>query len=377
MDESLHRRLNVPVPPTVRIEPLSPGTVAGPASVHRALHGYREPSEAGPHIRDDGERIGRFDEALRRTSGQIAELIGDENSDFADVISLIFSAHRLMLEDEAFSDRMRDLIRSGRGEEDAIMEVAEGYAAQLAAMDDSRIAEKADDVRDLGYRLLRNLDGDTTGRRTERGSIVVLEQGFPSDIARAAIDGAAGVVLYGSTPTAHATILAMSVGIPVAISHDPLVLDIEDGSMLTLDASESELRIVPPQASPGELPAAAVDIRSAAESSAPGVPAEAAAGGGTGEPTACPDGGVCTRCGVRVLVQATVNIMKEARQAAQLGADGIGLYRSEFPFILKAGYLSEDEQYAQYRRIFRYLPDGEITFRTADIGGTSSSVPRS
>ncbi len=302
---------------------------------------------------DGGAAVGRFNDALELTRRQIEELVGDTTSQLADVVELIFSAHLLMLKDDSFTGAMRRLVEGGRSPEAAVREVVAHYAHIFDGMSETRLAEKAQDVRDIGYRLLRNLSGRTGEQSDYRGRIVLAGHIYPSDLVRLAAQRAEGVVLLGAAVTAHVAILARSLSLPVLITHDRSILDIAPGTPVVLDATGGRLYI--DASSPPAVQAAA---------RAPG-----AAAGSAGAPAALAAIPTTTRDGVRVRVLANVNLFKDARLAASLGAEGIGLYRSEFLFIIRNDFLNEEEQLATYRRIVDALPGCEVSLRTADIGG--------
>jgi hypothetical protein len=140
----------------------------------------------------------RFERALELTRRQVEEL-GRTESPLSDVLSLIFSAHLLMLNDESFTGAMRDLIRDGAGPQAAVRSVVSGYARQFSRMSEARIAEKAQDVRDLGYRLLRNLAGAGEVESDYRGLIALARHLYPAALVRLAAQPRAGLALRGGT----------------------------------------------------------------------------------------------------------------------------------------------------------------------------------
>ena len=111
-------------------------------------------------------------------------MVGDTTSQLADVVGLIFSAHLLMLNDDAFTGAMRRLVEAGRSPEAGVKEVVAHYAALFETMSETRFAEKAHDVRDLGYRLLRNLSGSSEAGDYQ-GRIVLAGHVYPSDLVQA------------------------------------------------------------------------------------------------------------------------------------------------------------------------------------------------
>jgi phosphotransferase system enzyme I (PtsP) len=334
-------------------ETASAGVAEGRALLFDAVTevtGTPGPVEDGAAAAPGGSgAVRRFNDALELTRRQIEELVGDTTSQLADVVELIFSAHLLMLHDDAFTGAMRRLVQGGRSPEAAVREVVSHYAHIFDAMSETRLAEKGQDVRDIGYRLLRNLSGRAGEQSDYRGRIVLAGHVYPSDLVRLAAQRADGVVLLGAAVTAHVAILARSLSLPALITHDRSILDIAPGTPLVLDATAARLYVDPP--SPPALAPAARAPRD------------------EGGPAAVGPIPTTTRDGVRIRVLANVNLFKDARMAASLGAEGIGLYRSEFLFIIRNDFLNEEEQLVTYRRIVDALPGCEVSLRTADIGG--------
>ena len=338
----------------IRGEGASPGLARGRALPYEAsFEGVPEVPEPKA---DRPAALARFQEALRLTRRQVEELRGNTESQLSDVLSLIFSAHLLMLNDESFTGAMIALIQKGAGPAQAVRSVVNDYARLFSRMGEARLAEKAQDVRDLGYRLLRNLAGDGEDRVSDyRGQIAVARHVYPSDLVRLVAQRIEGLALLGGTLTAHVSILASSLSLPLLITQDPQVLEIASGTPLLLDATRGELHVEP---GPALLARYGAPLEPHA---APAAPAAAAA--------AAPPRIGATADGVPVSVLANVNLYKDALAAARLGAEGIGLYRSEFPFIIRNDFLGEEEQLELYRRIVQAVPSGPVLLRTADIGG--------
>ena len=181
--------------------------------------GFEEASETEDPQRSTKQWLEEFDTALEKTRSELAELQEDQ-SQLDDIVTLIFSAHLMMLNDPDFTGAMRGLIGDGESGPGAIRHIVGRYAKIFAGMTDVRIAEKAQDVRDLGYRLLRNLSGQENTTSSYRGQIVVARHIYPSDLVRLAAQNVAGAVLIGGGVTAHIAILAQSLSLPVLITPD-------------------------------------------------------------------------------------------------------------------------------------------------------------
>ena len=127
------------------------------------------------------------------------------------MISLIFTAQLYMLKDENLQNKIRQEIRAGSSAPSAVKSIIGSYADRFSAMSEARLAEKAQDVRDMGYRLLSNMT-ESEGF-SYSGQIVLSRHIYPSDLFRLAVEGVAGLVLRGAGVTAHISILARSLSI--------------------------------------------------------------------------------------------------------------------------------------------------------------------
>ena len=295
---------------------------------------------------DRASELALFERALEASVKQLGDLQASAASGDAEMVALIFSAHVLMIKDGSFTAKMRSRIQDGESAMQAVRTVVAEYAARFAAMTEVRLAEKAQDVRDLGYRLINNIVGGSSGTFSYKGKVVIARHIYPSDLYRLALEGVEGLVLRGSGLTAHIAILARSLALPVMITDDKAIMAIVEGTPVLLDAASGMLYVNPRKA--------ALRRRSAPR-------------GGTGLQAYHLKGR--TADGTAVQVLANVNILKVAQEAVSEGAEGIGLYRSEFPFILKNDYLSEEQQYRIYRSIVLSQGGKPVTLRTADIGG--------
>lgn len=295
----------------------------------------------------DGE-MELFEKALELSSSQLEKIQKSTSFTDTEMISLIFTAQLYMLKDNSFLEKMRKGIRDGRSAAASVREVIQSYADRFASMSEARLAEKAQDVRDLGYRILSNMARPDKAGFSYNDKIVLSRHIYPSDLFRLAVEGVAGVVLRGAGVTAHISILARSLSVPVLITDDKSLLNVPEGLPLLLDATSGKLYIRPDD----KIRAAILDkekrkLRTQGSYILKGHLSD-------GEP---------------VSVHANINILKDAEDAKREGAEGIGLYRSEFPFILKNDFLSEEQQYRLYRSIVESQSGKPVTLRTADIGG--------
>ena len=301
-----------------------------------------------PPLESAEAELARYTRAFERALSQLDELQSGGDQNFSDMGTTIFLAHSLMIKDRGFTGRIQERIAEGDSAVKAILSVVNLYAARFSEIPEVRIAEKAQDVRDLGYRLIRNLDESGEKNFSYNGRIALARHIYPSDLMRLAMQGISGIVLFGAGVTAHISILAKSLNVPVLITDDKSLFQISEGTPLFLDAGQGLLYIHPR----GSI---LKQIRHQAEAK-PSTNLTYTLKGSTADRVA-------------VQVAANVNILKDAVEARRQGAEGIGLYRSEFPFILKNDFLSEEQQFQIYRSIAATQQGKPVILRTADIGG--------
>ena len=344
MDRTARGEL-LPVPQVIKGIKTSGGIAEG-----RAMPIWSDMEKAAEQLGPAGsieEERHKFESAIERSGAQLNRFSKSVSGDDEEMIALIFTAQLLMLKDENFTGKMADLIDKGVSASLAVTDVVREYADIFSSMGDARLSEKAQDVRDLGYRLISNMEPPRKEGFTYGDRIAISRHIYPSDLYRLYVEGVGGIVLRGASVTAHISILARSLSLPVLITDDEALLTIEEGTRLLLDGDGGKLYIDPEEVTRSAI----LEEKKRLEN----LPARIF----TGE----------TADGTAVNILANVNILKDAREAAAKGADGIGLYRSEFPFIIKNDFLSEEQQYKIYSSIVATQKGKPVILRTADIGG--------
>jgi phosphotransferase system enzyme I (PtsP) len=289
--------------------------------------------------------------ALRDSEHQLEELQRTMDEGLADVASLIFSAHLLIIKDEQFAGRMLSLVDEGTPAMEAVSRVAGDYTRIFQKSANPRVREKVQDVQDLAQRILHNLHRQPESAVDYRGQVVVASDMLPSDMIKLAVEKVEGLLLVGGGVTSHVSILARSLQIPVVVVERREFLTLPAGSTLLLDGDQGTVYVNPDP----DVLKKYEDLREARVQLV-GLKAPAS-------PEAV------SRDGQAVQVYANVNLLSEAQTAHDMNAGGVGLYRTEFPFIVRNDFPSEEEQYLIYRRLLDLLPEKPITFRTLDVGG--------
>jgi len=302
-----------------------------------------------------------FQLALKRSLEQVETLQKETERTLSDVASLIFSTHVLMLKDESFSGTMEGLVAAGTPAAAAIVQVVNQYVEILGRSPSALLKEKVQDVKDLGHRLLRNLRKTDHPEGDYAGQIVVAEELLPSELVKIAAQHAEGVLLFAAGASAHVSILAKSLEIPVLFTDNRDLFTIREGDFLILDGPSGTVHINPPPSVVAQFRLLAGSDRS-----------------GQVDPKSVKDK-TLTSDGQAVKLLANVNLLSDLTAAKRYKAEGVGLYRSEFPFIIRNDFPTEEEQHTVYRKLLTEMKGQEVVLRTLDIGGDKvlSYMPQS
>jgi phosphoenolpyruvate-protein phosphotransferase len=264
----------------------------------------------------------------------------------------IFDAQALMASDPQLLDEALARAEAGEDPGAAVEGAAVVASGVLAALPGGLLAARAADVRDVGARIVRIMMGRDVAF-PETPSIAVAEDLPPSIAAEVPPGLLLGVALEGGSPTAHAVILARGLGIPAVVGVPRLVEAAGSAASIAIDGESGAVVLDP---DPSQL----ADFAARAEALAARSRAAATL---RGRPAGTADG-------ERVILLANLGGPEEAARALEAGAEGVGLFRTEFLFMRRQSAPSEDEQVESYRRVFEaFGPQRPVVVRLADIGG--------
>ena len=328
--------------------PASPGIVICPARLAAAAPLAAADAPASGDAAAEWARLEHARAGARRdieaARGQIAERAGANEA-------AIFDAHLLLLDDAAILEPARRAIDDGRSAAAAWSDCARAAAALYRGLDDPYLRERAADVEDVAGRVLRHLAGETAPAGITEPGILVVRDLTPGDAA--ALDRALvrGLAVARGGATSHAAILARALGIPAVVGLGEGVLGLAEGTELVLDGATGALDVAP---APDVIRA-----REAAREAAEVRRAQA-------RRRACEP--ARTTDGETLEVAANLGSADEAAAAVELGADGVGLLRTEFLFLDRDEAPSEEEQRAVYGAIAAALDGRPLIVRTLDAG---------
>ena len=303
---------------------------------------------------DDRYTLADLERAIRRTADQLVTLQAELTTRLPESASLIFSAHLMILKDKSFRAKIQARIDQGADVPAAVREVAAVYMAAFEQSPSAHLRDKAQDLRDIAGRVLKNLRepaGKDAAGTAAGQKIVIAETLYPSEVLKLAADRVGGVVLVSGGLTSHVAILMRSLGLPLLIIDDPRLLTLAEGTPLFMDAHLGNLFVDPSEEVLEEFRRSRAAERAGRE-------------GGADQQAE-----TFTCDGRRIRLLANINLLGELETARALKAEGVGLYRSEFPFLVRASFPSEEEQVAIYRRLCEGIAGWPLTFRTLDIGG--------
>jgi phosphotransferase system enzyme I (PtsP) len=292
-----------------------------------------------------------FHKAVSITSRQLESLQRKVDDRLDDAASLIFASHLLILKDNSFVGRIEDLVKNGEDAIEAIVKVSQGYIDLFNSSDNIFIKEKAQDVEDIAERMIKNILSDFDLHSDIEGRVVVARDMFPSELLKLTGENAAGVLLVSGGVTSHISILANSLGLPMVIANRPELLDIEDGLDILLDGDSGNIYLNPDKHIIEEYQSS-FSARKALDEGKVSMAST-----------------TLTSDGERVMLLANINLLSDIQPALNLKCDGVGLYRTEFPFIIRSSFPTEEEQYVVYRKLVEQMKGKPVTFRTLDVGG--------
>ena len=341
---------------------IAPGIAVGQAFVSdESAIAVSERSLAASEVAGELARFGQAVEQslkqLKKLKGKAAGLPGSA----AEEMGYLLDAHVSMLSKSRFVRGAERHIEQDRINAERAVELEiERMGESFAAMGDAYLAARIEDVRVVGHRLLRNLTQTpyATFKKLAEGTIVLAEELSPADIALMEPKQVKGFATVLGGAEGHTAIMARALGIPAVIGVADLLKSVGEGDAVALDGETGEIVINPSAATLTRFQ----KRRSAMER----------AGRGLARLKRLP---AVTRDGIEISLQANLELPRELGQAVSVGAQGLGLVRSEFLFMNRDDLPDEDEQYAAYASLVRGMEGKPVTIRTLDVGGDKVAAP--
>jgi len=265
----------------------------------------------------------------------------------------LFEAYLLMLESNTLINKTLERIREGYWASSALKNTVIEHINLFSSMEDDYLRERAQDIRDLGRRILMHIQSRSRGTKTYYSqTILVGHEVTAADLMEVPESKLAGLVSATGSGSSHVAILARALGIPAVMGVTDLPTNQIDSTTLVVDGYQGNIYIAPSDRVMGEF---AKIIQEENELSAElrelkNLPSET------------PDG-------VHMPLYVNSGLLSDLPASQNSGAEGIGLYRTEFPFMIRDRFPSEDEQCKIYRQVLKSFSPNPVTLRTLDIGG--------
>jgi phosphotransferase system enzyme I (PtsI) len=297
----------------------------------------------------------RFVEANQSAQREVQDLRDRAQREMGDDQAKIFEAHLLMLSDEDIHDQLKNRLESNlENIEWIVWENSRALAQKLSTAQDPALRDRAADIYDVSRRLLNNLLSIKKISLTELtwDCVLVAHDLLPSDALIMNKSHVKALVLDMGGMTSHTAILARAFEIPAVLGLSNASLEIKDGDTVAVDGNSGRVIVNPDETTLQKYRTITVNLQKIA-----------------GELGALRDLNAETLDGVRVQLKANIEIPEEAEHAIQYGAEGIGLYRSEFLFLTQGSATDEEQQYRAYRTVVSAMGGKPVTIRTLDVGG--------
>jgi phosphotransferase system enzyme I (PtsP) len=309
------------------------------------------------HCQDTALEIQHYRQGVEITRGQVNQLSEQLAGAIPEDVRSIFQLYHQLLDANSLGREVEAKIREGWDAPSSLKMVVEAYAARFENMDDPYMRERAIDIVDLSDRILVNILTAAKGEVIQakiptQPSILVAQEVSAPMLAEFPADKLKGIISIRGSNNSHAAILARAMGVPAVMGCQTLSPSLLEGKEILIDGYAGEVIVSPEKSIHDEFYKLIVEEALFAEK----IESEAH------RPCETEDG-----CKITLLVNAGLSTELE------LGNDGvssgIGLYRTEIPFMLRERFPSEQEQLELYRRLLHSQPNNDVTMRTLDVGG--------
>jgi phosphotransferase system enzyme I (PtsI) len=304
---------------------------------------------------DVEHEIDRLERSLIETRGQIRRMQKELEARAGPSDASVFDAHLMVLDDRALiEDIILDVRTNKRNVEVAVRDVSERYAAVLASVQDDYLRERVTDIRDVARRVIRNFGGDGDSPLTDPAHrwIVVANDLTPSETVAMRKESVMGFATDGGSATSHTALMARALEIPAVVGLHDVTAKIRTGDEILIDGNRGVV-IVHPTAGQLEEYGRVAEARRIIQR----------------DLSRLRDSVAATRDGRRITLAANAEGVDDIEAIKSYGAEGVGLFRSEYLYLARNGIVDEDEQAAVYSEMASRLAPSPVVIRTLDLGG--------
>lgn len=344
----------------IRLRPDKPETFTGKAFadglVHGVAHLHLPPVVAGDLIAENPAiEEQRIETGIQKLRASVDAMISGEAATLSRASREIFEAYRMFAYDRKWVDRLREAVRAGLTAEAAVERVRNEHRARLMKARDPYLRARLHDLEDLANRMLRSLSGEKLGA----GKITLPDNAvlFARDLGPAELldynkDKLKGIVLEEGSPSSHTAIICRAMGLPLVGRAEGVLDQVESGDAVLIDGKIGEVHI-----RPLINQVEAIELRI-------GIRGELSKVFEEQKELPC-----VTKDGREISLQLNAGLLVDLPQLDAVGADGIGLFRTEFQFMVSEFMPRLQAQTDLYRKAIEAGGDRPVTFRTLDLGG--------
>ncbi len=304
-------------------------------------------------IEDSTHEIARFDEAVQESIRQLGELYDKAVKEVGEANAAIFEIHQMMLEDDDYLDAAKNIIETQKvNAEYAVAVTGDNFSQMFSSMDDEYMRGRAADVKDISERIVRILSGGTgQGIATDEPVIILADDLAPSETVQLEKDKVLSFVTVHGSVNSHTAILARTMSIPALIGTDVALDDSVDGKFAIVDGTNGILYVEPDDDT--------LEIMKKRQQEE--LEKKRLLQTLKGRETVTLDGKT-------IRLYANIGNSKDLASVIQNDAAGIGLFRSEFLYLEKETFPTEEEQFQVYRHVVETMAGKPVIIRTLDIG---------
>ena len=304
-------------------------------------------------IDDPEQEMARYEKAKAEGIKQLQGLYDKALREVGEANAAIFEVHQMMMEDDGYNESVENIIRSqGVNAEYAVATTGDNYAQMFSVMDDDYMRERAADVRDISERLLTILNGEETGAvDADEPKIIVAEDLAPSETVQLDKDKVLSFVTVKGSLNSHTAILARTMAIPALVNTSVSLESEMDGRLGIVDGADGTFYVDPDEETLAEMKKRQEEDLSRKQLLLTLKGKENV-----------------TLDGQKVMLYANIGNIKDLATVIQNDAGGIGLFRSEFIYLEKEDFPTEEEQFQIYRQVAQTMAGKRVIIRTLDIG---------
>ena len=325
----------------------------GIAIGHLCVYQKGEQQVTRQKIEDVEAEVKRFQVAREAAQAQLGELYDKAVKEVGEANAAIFEMHQVLLEDEDYQDSVENIIRTQQvNAEYATAVTSDHFSSMFAEMDDDYMKERAADIRDISERVIANLNGENKSKVvTDEPVIILADDLAPSETVQLEKDKVLSFVTVHGSVNSHTAILARTMGIPALVSTEMELTQDLDGKLAVVDGNHGTIYVDPDAETMEKMKTLKKEEEEKKELLQTFKNKES-----------------ITLDGKRVLTYANIGNVKDLALVLQNGAEGIGLFRSEFLYLESETYPTEEEQFEVYKKVAETMAGKRVIIRTLDIG---------